>query len=82
MTVVKLLIAPIRLYQWVISPWLGPHCRFQPTCSHYAVMAIKEHGPARGIWLSLRRISKCHPWHQGGCDPVPQKLTYKQKDGL
>lgn len=68
-----LLIAPIRAYQYVLSPWLGLHCRFQPTCSCYAIDAITEHGPGRGLVLAIARLSKCHPWHQGGTDPVPTK---------
>ena len=55
-------IALIKIYQWVISPWLGPKCRFTPTCSHYAAEALKKHGLFKGFWLSLKRISKCHPW--------------------
>ena len=67
-SLVKLLI---RLYQWTLSPLLGPTCRFYPTCSHYALKAIDQHGVVRGAWLSLRRIGRCHPWHAGGFDPVP-----------
>jgi putative membrane protein insertion efficiency factor len=65
------LIALIRAYQYLISPLLGNHCRFYPSCSHYAVEAIRVHGPGHGLWLSLRRLSRCHPWHAGGYDPVP-----------
>ncbi|MFD2437425.1 membrane protein insertion efficiency factor YidD [Modicisalibacter luteus] len=61
-----LLIGLIRLYQYALSPLLGPRCRFWPSCSHYAIEAVREHGPARGGWLSLKRILKCHPWHPGG----------------
>ena len=66
-----LLIIPIKIYQILISPLLGPHCRFTPTCSQYAVEAIEKHGPIKGIWLAIKRITRCHPW--GGCehDPVP-----------
>jgi len=66
-----LVIFPIRLYQWLISPLLGPHCRFAPTCSSYAIVAIQRHGLLRGGLLAARRIVKCHPWHPGGHDPVP-----------
>jgi putative membrane protein insertion efficiency factor len=69
----RLLIALIRFYQLTISPVLGNHCRFQPSCSHYAVEAIHSHGAARGGWMALRRLSKCHPFHPGGYDPVPDK---------
>ena len=61
----------IKIYQWVISPWLGPKCRFTPTCSHYSAEALKKHGLFKGFWLSLRRISRCHPWGGSGYDPVP-----------
>ena len=63
--------ALIRLYQLVLSPLLGPNCRFYPTCSSYALQALEEHGAARGSWLSLKRLGRCHPWHTGGLDPVP-----------
>jgi putative membrane protein insertion efficiency factor len=67
----RLLIALIRGYQLTVSPWLGARCRFSPSCSHYAVEAISSHGPARGAFLALRRLTRCHPWHEGGYDPVP-----------
>ncbi len=67
----RLLIAPIRFYRYVISPWLGYNCRFTPTCSAYAIEAIEAHGALCGSWLSLRRILRCHPWCAGGHDPVP-----------
>ncbi|MEN9525218.1 MAG: rane protein insertion efficiency factor YidD [Bacteroidota bacterium] len=65
------LILLIRVYQWVLSPLIGPKCRYQPTCSHYAVEALKKHGPFKGFWLALRRIASCHPWGGSGWDPVP-----------
>tara|TARA_B100001079_G_C16395731_1_gene508974 strand:+ start:876 stop:1091 length:216 start_codon:yes stop_codon:yes gene_type:complete len=68
-----LLLIPIKFYQLFISPLLRSNCRFQPTCSQYAFDAIKEHGVFKGIKLSAKRISKCHPWHDGGFDPVPKK---------
>lgn len=61
----------IRLYQWLLSPWLGPCCRFHPSCSHYTYDAIKQYGVLRGGWLGVRRLAKCHPFHPGGIDPVP-----------
>lgn len=67
----RLLLALLRVYQWAISPLLGPHCRFHPTCSQYAVEAIDRFGVWRGGWLALRRLLKCHPWCEGGLDPVP-----------
>jgi len=65
------LIGLIRLYQLLISPWLGSNCRFQPTCSAYAEEAIRLHGVVHGGWLALRRIGRCHPWGGQGYDPVP-----------
>jgi putative membrane protein insertion efficiency factor len=65
------LVMPIRCYQRWISPLKPPTCRFTPTCSAYAVEAIQVHGPWRGLWLGVRRICRCHPWHPGGHDPVP-----------
>jgi putative membrane protein insertion efficiency factor len=67
----------IRLYQLAISPLLGPRCRFYPSCSQYALEAIEAHGALRGLWFALRRIGRCHPWHPGGFDPVPQVHSAK-----
>ncbi|MBF0351516.1 MAG: membrane protein insertion efficiency factor YidD [SAR324 cluster bacterium] len=63
----------IRGYQYLISPFLPPSCRFYPSCSHYALEAYHRHGIFYGSWLSLQRILKCHPFHPGGLDPVPEK---------
>lgn len=66
-----LVLAPVRFYRYAISPMLGPHCRFQPTCSAYAIEAVERHGVLRGGALALRRIARCHPLTSGGHDPVP-----------
>jgi putative membrane protein insertion efficiency factor len=68
-----LLLMLIKFYQLFISPILGSNCRFQPTCSQYSYNAIQAHGFFKGLSLSLKRIGKCHPWHDGGFDPVPKK---------
>lgn len=68
-----ILLFLIRAYRYVLSPYLGSHCRFTPTCSEYAHEAIHSHGSARGSWLATRRLLRCHPWHTGGFDPVPDK---------
>lgn len=67
----RVLIAIIRAYQYLLSPWWGNHCRFTPTCSHYAVEALERHGVLAGLWLAIKRILRCHPWSAGGYDPVP-----------
>ena len=70
-----LLLALIRGYQYLLRPLLGAHCRFAPSCSEYAFEAVERHGAARGTWLALKRISRCHPYHPGGHDPVPPLPT-------
>jgi len=72
MIVQRLLKGAILGYRYLLSPLLGPRCRFYPSCSAYALEALETHGAARGSWLSLRRIARCHPWHAGGYDPVPE----------
>jgi len=67
----RLLILPIRVWQGTFSRILPPSCRFAPSCSHYAVEALSRHGPLKGGWLAVRRISRCHPWGPSGYDPVP-----------
>jgi len=68
-----LLKALIRIYQYAISPMLPPRCIHEPTCSRYALEAIEVHGAARGLWLTLRRLLRCHPFARGGYDPVPER---------
>ena len=70
----------IRGYQLAISPFLGPRCRFYPSCSHYAIEAIETHGAWQGCWLTMKRISRCHPWHEGGFDPVPGRCLKHSHD--
>jgi len=66
-----LVLIPLRFYKRFISPLLGPLCRFEPTCSSYMMQAIEKYGTMRGIWLGLRRLSRCHVFNPGGWDPVP-----------
>ena len=70
----KLVLILIKAYSLLVSPWLGNHCRFTPTCSCYAHTAVERFGVLRGGWMALRRIGSCHPWHEGGMDPVPETL--------
>ena len=69
---IKILILPIRFYQKFISPMTPPSCRFTPTCSQYAIEALRKHGPFKGLYLAIRRILRCHPFYKGDLhDPVP-----------
>lgn len=67
----RLVALPVRGYRLLASPWVGHGCRFQPTCSAYALDALSRHGAVRGTWLAARRIGRCHPWGGSGYDPVP-----------
>jgi putative membrane protein insertion efficiency factor len=69
----RVLLFAIRLYQLCLSPFFGTQCRFYPSCSAYATEAISVHGALRGTWFAIRRLLRCHPWHPGGVDPVPEK---------
>jgi len=71
----ELVVLPVRLYQYCISPFLPAACRFYPSCSDYVLQAILRHGIARGGWLGLRRLARCHPWSPGGYDPVPPAFS-------
>ncbi|MDR0806826.1 MAG: membrane protein insertion efficiency factor YidD [Enterobacteriaceae bacterium] len=71
----RILIMLIRGYQLVISPLLGAHCRFRPTCSQYGIEALRRFGMLKGSWLTIKRVLKCHPLHEGGDDPVPPNNT-------
>ncbi|MGR3435123.1 MAG: membrane protein insertion efficiency factor YidD [Shimia sp.] len=66
-----LLAVPIRAYRLIFSPWVGHNCRYHPTCSAYALEALRRHGAFRGTWLTIRRIGRCHPWGGSGSDNVP-----------
>lgn len=70
-----LLIVPVKIYQWVISPMLPSTCRYEPSCSQYAIEALKVHGPLKGLLMGTRRILSCHPWGGHGYDPVPPRGT-------
>ena len=67
----RLLIALVKGYRLLLSPWLGSACRFEPTCSAYSLQALEQHGAAAGSWLTLARLARCQPWCSGGHDPVP-----------
>ncbi|PKO60019.1 MAG: membrane protein insertion efficiency factor YidD [Betaproteobacteria bacterium HGW-Betaproteobacteria-18] len=68
----RLLIGLVKAYRLFLSPWLGSSCRFEPTCSVYALQALQRFGAAKGSYLMLRRIGRCHPWCDGGLDPIPE----------
>ena len=70
----------IRAYQVALSPLLGPNCRYYPTCSQYAIEALEIHGSLKGTWLTIKRIARCHPWHEGGFDPVPGRCLKHSHD--
>ncbi|UKH19468.1 membrane protein insertion efficiency factor YidD [Actinobacillus pleuropneumoniae] len=76
----RLLLLPIYFYRYCISPLIGPRCRFYPTCSTYAVEAIKTHGAIKGGWLAAKRIARCHPWNEGSEDPVPPCCNHKESN--
>lgn len=73
----RLLLALLRGYRFLLSPWLGNSCRFWPTCSMYAIEAIETHGAARGSWMMLARLARCHPYSRGGVDPVPAQFRWR-----
>jgi len=67
----RVVALPVRAYRLLLSPWVGHYCRYDPTCSAYALQALERHGALRGSWLALRRIARCHPWGGQGVDDVP-----------
>ena len=70
----------IQIYRHTLSPFIGNQCRYYPSCSHYAEDALREHGVIDGLILAVRRIFRCHPWHDGGYDPVPEKIERKKQE--
>jgi putative membrane protein insertion efficiency factor len=74
-TISSALVLAIKAYQYLLSPLLGNRCRFYPSCSSYAIDALKMHGCSKGCFLTLTRVLRCHPWHQGGIDPVPEQKS-------
>jgi uncharacterized protein len=72
----RFLVGIVKAYRLFLSPWLGSACRFEPTCSIYSIQALEAHGAAKGSYLTLKRLGRCHPWCEGGADPVPEKATH------
>ena len=73
----RIFALPVKAYRLLFSPWVGHNCRYQPTCSVYALEALERHGAIKGGWLALTRICRCHPWGKSGYDPVPEKQDRK-----
>lgn len=73
----QILLALIRCYRYLLSPWIGASCRFWPTCSAYSMNAIERHGALRGGWMTLARLARCHPYSAGGVDPVPEHFRWR-----
>ena len=76
----RLVVLFIRIYRVLVSPLLGPACRFEPSCSRYAIACVENHGVLRGLWLSLKRLARCHPFHPGGYDPPPGRAFGHEHD--
>lgn len=74
----KMIIGPIWAYRYFISPFLGSNCRYYPSCSAYAIESVEKHGAIAGGWIAFKRIIRCHPWHEGGVDPVPEKINHRK----
>ena len=77
--VARLLMVPIRAYR-LVSVHLPPRCRYYPSCSAYALEALELHGAGKGTWMAVKRIGRCHPWHDGGLDPVPARTQSRKRD--
>ena len=78
----QVLIGLVQAYRWTLKPWLGNACRFEPSCSAYALQALRQHGARRGAALSGWRLMRCHPWCAGGLDPVPEPRNDRRQRGL
>ena len=76
----QFLMGIVKAYRLLLSPWLGSACRFEPTCSAYSLQALEQHGAAKGSYLTLKRIGRCHPWCDGGADPVPHTFSFFAND--
>lgn len=76
----QVLLALIRAYRFLLSPWIGNSCRYWPTCSHFAEEAVTRYGVARGSWLTIARLGRCHPYGAGGVDPVPEHFSWRGRD--
>lgn len=77
----RLMMGLIRGYQLILSPFFGGNCRYQPSCSHYGLEAVQVHGAVRGSWMAIKRIGRCHPWREGGYDPVPPREELTEAEG-
>jgi uncharacterized protein len=75
----QFLVRIVKTYRLFLSPWLGSACRFEPTCSLYSIQALETHGAAKGSYLTLKRLGRCHSWCEGGCDPVPTHFSLFSK---
>lgn len=76
----QVLVLLVQIYQWTLRPFIGAHCRFEPSCSAYAIEALRRHGALRGAGLSARRVLRCNPWNEGGVDPVPVACSCRSHD--
>ena len=76
----KIILSLIKFYKLFISPVLGSHCRYEPSCSEYTHQAISAYGIFKGSWIGVKRICRCHPWHEGGYDPIPDENRTEEKE--
>ncbi len=80
--IARVILALIRVYQWTLSPLIGQSCRFEPSCSRYTAECVRCHGALHGSWLGIKRIARCHPFHPGGYDPPPPRLSPHPRKAL